>query len=399
MLFPLAWVLVPASLAAQTLSHDNPTIYQNDADLDTHRILQRNAAIQEQLSQAPAQGMKKMTDDEGEKFLLDYWFFESNSTDRPDTKEPKTTETAFHPRSYPDEPSAPLDNSTALDGWMGPISPLLRRDFQCPSGTYSCTSINRPDSCCSTGSSCELVQDTGSGDVGCCPSGQQCSGTIGSCKPGYTSCSASLGGGCCIPGYQCVTGGCAKVYTVTITVGSTVLVSTVTSTVPATSTASRSSTVNTWAPTTGEFTPPARPTSLTTATTSQTTGAFCPIGFYACSAVYHGGCCRTGRDCDTTSCPQTPSTTITTNDRTIVVPAPTPTIGRCASGWFSCADTVGGGCCPTGYACGSSCTAVTTATTTGTVAKGQPTYSAADKRMPARLKILGMSVVGLLWTM
>lgn len=48
----------------------------------------------------------------------------------------------------------------------------------------------------------------GAGDVGCCPEGQKCSGVIGRCAEGYTACSGALGGGCCIPGYECVRGGC-----------------------------------------------------------------------------------------------------------------------------------------------------------------------------------------------
>lgn len=50
--------------------------------------------------------------------------------------------------------------------------------------------------------------DTGAGDVGCCPQGQRCSGVIGKCREGYTACLGELGGGCCIPGYECVRGGC-----------------------------------------------------------------------------------------------------------------------------------------------------------------------------------------------
>lgn len=43
----------------------------------------------------------------------------------------------------------------------------------------------------------------------------------------------------------------------------------------------------------------------------------------------------------------------------------------CALGWFSCASGQGGGCCPSGYACGtSSCTA------TGVVVQGGATGTA-----------------------
>lgn len=150
---------------------------------------------------------------------------------------------------------------------------------------------------------------------------------------------------------------------ITITVHSTVMVSTKTYTTPQDPSTSLSPSTSTSA--TGDLVPPARPTSLSTATTLESTsetgrsGSSCPTGFYACSAVYQGGCCRTGRDCDTTSCPVVSSTTIVSDGRTIVAPAPTMTGGarRCAQGWFSCADTVGGGCCPTGFACGSSCSA------------------------------------------
>ncbi|RAH81454.1 hypothetical protein BO86DRAFT_399865 [Aspergillus japonicus CBS 114.51] len=368
------------------------------------QIIQRNALIESYLGHRPIRGVRKMSDDEGEKFFLDYWQFDNNesyytignSSNTSDeltsparrSESLKTTEEVdFQPQTYPFNPSYTSGLEDEGRGWRGDFSPLLRRDFRCPSGTSNCTSIDRPDSCCSTDDTCVLVKDTGSGDVGCCPKGKTCSGTIGSCSEGYSSCPSSMGGGCCIPGYECVTGGCMRVFTITVTVSSTVMLSTSTQTVAATT--------NTLS--TGDLIPPARPTSVSTATSSSTskttstaTVSVCPTGFYACSAYYQGGCCRTGRDCDTTSCPATPSTTIASDGVTIVVPVTTATgtattapssssssAGRCASGWFSCADTVGGGCCPTGYRCGSSCTAVSTATET--VSKEQPT-SGSQKR-------------------
>lgn len=133
---------------------------------------------------------------------------------------------------------------------------------------------------------------------------------------------------------------------------------------------------------------PVRPTTssqttITSSTPSSTsvssTVSTCPTGFYACSAVYAGGCCRTGRNCDTTSCPATPSTTlINTDGITIAVPTgsaattATESSGSCATGWFSCAASAGGGCCPNGYVCGSSCTASSSGTATATVVKEQP---------------------------
>ncbi|OJK00478.1 hypothetical protein ASPACDRAFT_16756, partial [Aspergillus aculeatus ATCC 16872] len=382
------------------------------------QIIQRNALIESYLGHRPIRGVRKMSDDEGEKFLMDYWQFDdeenystignsSNTADeltspaRRSENLQTTEEVDFQPQTYPFNPSYSSGLEGEGRGWRADFSPLLRRDFRCPSGTSNCTSIDRPDSCCSTDDTCVLVKDTGSGDVGCCPKGKTCSGTIGSCSEGYSSCPSSMGGGCCIPGYECVTGGCMRVFTITVTVSSTVMLSTSTQTVAATT--------NTLS--TGDLIPPARPTSVSTATSSSTskttstaTVSVCPTGFYACSAYYQGGCCRTGRDCDTTSCPATPSTTIASDGVTIVVPVTTATgaataattsssssssTGRCASGWFSCADTVGGGCCPTGYRCGSSCTAVSTATET--VSKEQPT-SGSQKRGVSK-GMAGVSIV------
>lgn len=342
-----------------------------------------------------------MSEDEGEKFFFDYWDFEgadevgltaTNETFNPQSYDNHEAP-EIQPRVYPFRPSVSTN--------MG-FSPLFRRDFKCPTGTFACTAIDRPNSCCGAGDTCVLVQDTGLGDVGCCPQGQTCSGVIGSCQQGYMSCPASMGGGCCIPGYECVSGGCANVFTVTITLGSTVIVSTGTRTVPPETTQSSRSSIGSSRTTqsTGGLTPPARPTSLSTATTSQSSqaGSICPTGFYACSAYYEGGCCRTGRDCDTTSCPAKVSSTITSDGRTIVVPAQTTTAtsgtGRCASGWFSCADTVGGGCCPTGYACGSSCTAVATVSASGTLAKSQQENGASRRSIRAIWAIWAIGALG-----
>ncbi|PYH92123.1 GPI anchored protein [Aspergillus ellipticus CBS 707.79] len=407
----LACVLGP-SIAGQA-SANNISI--TNGTRDAEKFLQRNALIESYLSQKPVRGVRKMTDDEGEKFFLDYWRFDeedytaSNTSDifeasLSHTQPPSldTTEKVdLQPREYPFQPSFPSDLEVERRGWSEHFSPLLRREFKCPSGTFGCTSIDRPDSCCSTGDTCVLVKDTGSGDVGCCPSGETCSGTIGSCQDGYTSCSSALGGGCCIPGYTCVSGGCMGVFTITVTVSSTVMLSTSTHTVPKTTATTTQST--------GDLVPPSRPTSVSTETSSKTskttgTASVCPTGFYACSAVYQGGCCRTGRDCDTTSCPTVASTTFTSDGVTIVAPAGTTTATattsateKCAIGWFSCAATVGGGCCPTGYQCGASCTAVSTATST--VAKEQATGGSDQLGWSGRMLGFsgGVAVAGAFW--
>ena len=163
--------------------------------------------------------VRKMSDDEGEKFYFDYWswddpFFSSSSSKR-DVVNTSMTELVEL------QPAILLHTSTDADSLLlvdkkqdyarsarRALFMLLGRDFQCPTGTFSCTSIGQPDSCCGNGATCVIVQDTGLGVVGCCPAGETCGDTVSSCGAGYTSCASSLGGGCCIPGYTCVTGGC-----------------------------------------------------------------------------------------------------------------------------------------------------------------------------------------------
>ncbi|KXT17605.1 hypothetical protein AC579_10131 [Pseudocercospora musae] len=152
-----------------------------------------------------------------------------------------------------------------------------------------------------------------------------------SCTMGFRSCPASLGGGCCRSDQNCATSSsCEDVTTTT------------------------SATANA----------PVRPTSSTessdtsisaagnpeTSSTTNTEG--CPTGFYMCSAVYLGGCCRVDRDCHTTSCPPTATTNVVTASGLTVAADAT---GSCANGWASCADDAGGGCCPSGYLCASNC--------------------------------------------
>lgn len=116
---------------------------------------------------------------------------------------------------------------------------------------------------------------------------------------------------------------------------------------------------------------PARPTGSTTTAPPATTAptGTCPTGFYACEAYNAGGCCRTGRDCATTDCPAVTDTTIVSSGVTIVVPVgPAATLstpsGNCASGWSSCAASLGGNCCLSGWQCGTaSCTSISPSST------------------------------------
>lgn len=122
------------------------------------------------------------------------------------------------------------------------------------------------------------------------------------------------------------------------------------------------------------------------------TGSFCPTGFYACVA-HGGGCCQTGRDCETTSCPPIDMTTIVTQGVTIAVPVDDlpdeEATQTCAGGWFLCDDDGDEeGCCPDGYKCGKeSCTTVTPSET-AEVQKQRP-ESAGDRVRAGVAGVLG----------
>jgi len=151
------------------------------------------------------------------------------------------------------------------------------------------------------------------------------------CSTGWFSCPVSLGGGCCQNGRECATGASCLGYDPT----------------------------SSQAPSA-----PVRPTSE--AATTATEGDVCPTGFYVCSAYYPSGCCRVGRDCQTTGSCELPSSTtvIASNGVTVVAPSGASVAtagvaegGSCPSAWYSCPADQGGNCCPNGYACGEQCTA------------------------------------------
>jgi progranulin len=390
-------------------------------------------------------GVMKMSADEGEKFYMEYWQFEGEleqswlsrieSLRARDEKEEVrllangSVAVSFRPpfALHTEEGSDPLSLEDlrarkAIEGRnnLAVLAMLEKRGFVCPTGTADCSGINYPNSCCPTSETCFAIQDTGLGPVGCCPNGSTCGGTISGCNSPNTACDDSLGGGCCIPNYVCAGVGCkpssrnfedqtltflgvinqtlivTTVITRTFTVSesssgtttqTTTVVSTLTSsTISTTTTSSPSSTTSSSGTVTGL--PPVRPNSATTSTTTaiQLTGSatLCPTGFYACSAYYAGGCCRTGRNCDTTSCPATSSTTIISSGVTIVVPVgPAATVnsptGNCATGWTTCAATIGGNCCPSGWQCGTASCSSQGATTTTYLQKESPNYGVSSR--------------------
>ncbi|ODH38193.1 hypothetical protein ACO22_02524 [Paracoccidioides brasiliensis] len=403
-------LLVTAASATGVLPNDDIS----DTELVQERLVQRDVEIQKRLADQSPVGVRKMSDDEGEKFWLDYWYFgddddgsipqqkqkfghvnKGKDSDNfggsmdPDgltgvnEKGAKGWEELWMNRSMPflyaplplhaaevgngdgaDQDEAG-ERDRSLRGWMARDQGRMfrKRDFRCPADTEPCMSINRPNSCCGTGSKCILVQDR---DVGCCGRGDECSGHLIECPKGFRECRDYPGGGCCIPGYSCVDQGCIYISTTIITA------------IPPPLSPPPPSPLSPYPTTTNPIDPPYRRTSnptttittipsqlLTNATPETPIIAGCPTGFYACSAVHHGGCCRIGLDCNPTSCPEISSATIVdANGFTVVVPVDaTYSSGgararRCAGGWTSCAASAGGGCCPDGFVCGHvSCTA------------------------------------------
>ena len=429
-----------------------------------------------------------MSDDEGEKFYLDYWtiapagkdgspqYWESRERENKDEAghlimvNDTTIRKAIPPfLLHSTEESNIAGNilSTYIRLPRSPRSLLEKRAFQCPAGTSSCGSIDRSGSCCAEGQTCQLIQDTGLGDVGCCAAGEICAGSLSECESGYTSCPNYPGGGCCVPGYACVSGGCLLSSTATVIIipspssasptatqsstmitniispssSSTVIVSSPpvasastpppTSRSPSTTITSTSTGSNTLLCSSGfrscpvslgggccptnracgrDVCPelsstltvdaPVRPTSNdptpTTDSNAPVTG--CPTGFYACSAYYQGGCCRLGRDCAPTTCPGSATTTLI-DDNSVTVIAPTSSglgaysilTGECATGWSSCAASDGGGCCPTGYVCGSSCTATATASGLQATEVGKLAPNAAVSESGRGVMVFGVS--------
>lgn len=185
-------------------------------------LVRRETVAEKRIQEQPPRGVRKMSFDEGEKFFLDYWSFETSfNSSRTESEDPRDFE------------ELPGHDDTTLPFLQPPFSVHLshqatqklailprlvqypdlgslfvKRDYACPSGTSNCASIDRPNSCCPVGETCQIVQGNALGDVGCCADGQTCLGSVSQCQNGYTSCPNNPGGGCCVPGYQCDAIGC-----------------------------------------------------------------------------------------------------------------------------------------------------------------------------------------------
>lgn len=181
----------------------------------------------------------KMSDDPGEKFYMEYWQYEealqqSNTSNvastrplriRDEQEEGVLLANASASTSYRTPFALHTDDNFAMhhleargripsrEAAAAALAALQKRQFLCPTGTSSCSSIGYPNSCCATDETCFTIQDTGLGSVGCCPSGATCGGTISACNAPNTPCAENQGGnyeggGCCIPNYVCAGVGC-----------------------------------------------------------------------------------------------------------------------------------------------------------------------------------------------
>ena len=194
------------------------------------RLVQKKLEVQERIAVQRPLGLLKMSLEEGEMFFPEYWRFDPDKHARPGItslqqvqEQEKDMQRGLRNATLSDCLEAPLKlhklhhnqpvwPQSVID-WLprmprGLFTPLSRRGFQCPGDTLSCTEINRPNSCCPIGGTCQLISEGEFGDVGCCRDGPTCSQQIAGCLNGYTSCPAVSGGGCCIPGYECVDVGC-----------------------------------------------------------------------------------------------------------------------------------------------------------------------------------------------
>ena len=174
---------LPATLLALLATTDASA--QNDprpADLhpEHQKHLKREQQAKDQLQWQQPLGMRKMSGDEGEKFFLHYWDFGDLPADGTETLKDvvKEVESYANASLQLSAPIAPhFERANTLRRFPG-YSLFARGWGSCPSGTKSCTEIDRPDSCCSEDDDCIKVDDTGNGDVGCCPKGGSCGGSI-----------------------------------------------------------------------------------------------------------------------------------------------------------------------------------------------------------------------------
>lgn len=212
-------LLIPA--ARSTHSGRRPSLFGDDSG--HARDLLYPPAEQGHSDAQTLVAVRKMTATEDEMFFQHFWQFDFHAPKRP--KDPPFS--AIRVPDLPANASIPLllqpplalhriaDLSPSNGHWARALLQphLWDRAFQCPTGTDACTAIDRPDSCCPSGNTCQLVRNKGQGDVACCATGQTCVGDVQDCAGGYEICPGAAGGGCCVPGYACVgTVGCKSLH-------------------------------------------------------------------------------------------------------------------------------------------------------------------------------------------
>lgn len=65
--------------------------------------------------------------------------------------------------------------------------------------------------------------------------------------------------------------------------------------------------------------------------------------------------------------------------------------GECAAGWSTCAATLGGNCCPSGYECGTASCSLVSPTQTALVQKKSPNVGA-ERKIPVMV-VVGIVLV------
>ncbi|KAL9117435.1 MAG: hypothetical protein Q9187_006029 [Circinaria calcarea] len=222
---PLSLLLLLSAAPAQTSAIDVQWPYNLPPHVkyfpEDEAMVRRNVEIHRKLVEDKPRGVRKMSIDEGEMFFLDYWQFDlgddASWSDQPNPDVNRRTPPLYQQYEETDsaepgknaslpwflQPPFPLhykqpiiSNPLLRRLWRTPFAELDRRDFQCPTNTSDCLDVGFPNSCCPTGTTCIGVTDTGSGGVGCCAPGVNCSsGQVVGCQQGYTLCPGSYGGG------------------------------------------------------------------------------------------------------------------------------------------------------------------------------------------------------------
>ena len=133
-----------------------------------HDVLRRRAVEEHlRMGRSPV-GVRKMPADEGQKFYMEYWQFDEDST--------QSTLQSIRPR---DDEARLLSNGSIAIPFRAPfalhtiygsgvaaraaevLAILEKREFICPTGYAACSGIKHPNSCCATDENCFPIQETG----------------------------------------------------------------------------------------------------------------------------------------------------------------------------------------------------------------------------------------------